>query len=105
MAVTSLYRMGSANTYDSAIQNIEGRQSKLSQMQEQLTSGKRVVRPSDDPTAAAQAERAITRMERIKADQRALEQQKNAIAMGESTLGDITDALQNFREVAYATKS
>ena len=102
MAVTSLYRMGSANTYDSAVQNIEGRQSKLSQMQEQLTSGKRVVRPSDDPTAAAQAERAITRMERIKADQRALEQQKNAIAMGESTLGDITDALQNFRELAVS---
>lgn len=73
MAGSTLSRLGTASSYDAAIQNLAGRQQNLSKLQEQLTSGKRVVRPSDDPTAAAQAERAITRMERIKADQRALE--------------------------------
>jgi len=96
---TSFSRIGSANTYDAAIRNITARQSALTALQENLTSGKKVVRPSDDPTAAANAERALTRIGRIAADQRALESQRNAILQAESTLGDITNALQRFREL------
>ena len=48
--------------------------------QEQLSSGLRVNRASDDPIAAAQAERAMVRLERIKTDQRALETQRSALA-------------------------
>lgn len=102
MAAPSLSRLGTANSYDSAITNLTRRQNGLSHLQEQLTSGKRVVRASDDPTAAAQAERAMTRIERIKTDQRALEQQKNSIASAETTLGEIHDALQHFRELAVS---
>ncbi|TXI73739.1 MAG: flagellar hook-associated protein 3 [Limnohabitans sp.] len=98
MAVNNT-RLGFANGYDNAIRNITSRQSKLATLQENLTSGKRVVKASDDPTAAAQAERSLTRLARIAADQRALEAQKNTITVGESTLGDITDALQRFREL------
>lgn len=97
--MTLLARLGTANTYDSALRNIENRQSALSNLQENLTSGKRVVRASDDPTAAAQAERALTRMSRIQTDQRALESQRNSITQAESTLGDVNDALQSFREL------
>ncbi|MCF8210663.1 MAG: flagellar hook-associated protein FlgL [Rhodoferax sp.] len=92
-------RLGSANTYDNALRNLGTRQAGLANLQENLTSGKRVNRPSDDPTAAAQAERARTRIDRIKADQRALDSQSNAIAQAEGTLGDVTDALQNIREL------
>lgn len=92
-------RLGSANTYDSAVRNISLRQSALSNLQENLTSGKQVVRASDDPTSAANAERALTRISRIATDQRALESQRNAIVSAESTLGDVTDALQRFREL------
>lgn len=102
MTTTSLTRVGSANTYDNALSNISGRQSALSGLQENLTSGKRVVRASDDPTGAAQAERALTRLSRIQTDQRALESQRNAITMAEGTLGDATDALQNFRELVVS---
>lgn len=98
MAVNNT-RIGFANGYDNAIRNLTSRQSKLATLQENLTSGKRVVKASDDPTAAAQAERSLTRLARIAADQRALEAQKNTIAVGESTLGDISDALQRFREL------
>lgn len=98
MAVNNT-RLGFANGYDNAIRNLSSRQSKLATLQENLTSGKRVVKASDDPTAAAQAERSLTRLSRIAADQRALEAQKNTISVGESTLGDITDALQRFREL------
>jgi len=95
----SFTRIGSANAYDTALRNVMNRQSALSNLQENLTSGKRVVRASDDPTGAAQAERAITRLARIETDQRALESQRNAITQAESTLGDVNDALQNFREL------
>ena len=98
--MTSFMRLGSANAYDTALRNIMNRQTSLADLQENLTAGKCVVRPSDDPTAAAQAERAITRSARIETDQRALESQKNSISQGESTLSDVTDALQSFRELA-----
>jgi len=98
----TVYRTSSANTYDAAIRNIGSRQTDLSALQENLTSGKRVVRPSDDPTSAALAERALTRISRIATDQRALESQKNAIVQAESTLGQVTDALQRFRELVVS---
>lgn len=100
--MTSFSRLGSANTYDNAVHNLSNRQSTLSQMQENLTSGKKVVRASDDPTGAAQAERALNRISRIATDQRALESQRSAIIMAESTLGDVTDALQSFRELVVS---
>src|SRR5450830_73682 len=99
---TSFSRIGSANTYDNALRNLSTRQSALSNLQENLTSGKKVVRASDDPTGAAQAERALNRISRIATDQRALESQRNSIAMAESTLGDVTDALQSFRELVVS---
>jgi flagellar hook-associated protein 3 FlgL len=101
--MTSLYtRLSSANAFDNSVRNIAGRQSSLANLQENLTSGKRVVRTSDDPTSAANAERALTRISRIATDQRALESQRNAIAMAETTLGEVTDALQNFRELVVS---
>ena len=90
-------RVATASMYDNSIRNIGGRQSSLAEQSEKLTAGKRVLRASDDPVAAAQAERAITRMERIKVEQSALSLQRNAMAEGESTLGDAVDLLQEMR--------
>lgn len=102
MSNPSFARLGSANTYDTARSNIMARQTALANAQEHLTSGKRVNTASDDPTAAAQAERALTRMSRIQTDQRALDAQRNAITQAESTLGDVNGALQNFRELVVS---
>ena len=99
MSNPSFARLGSANSYDAARSNLMTRQTNLVNAQEHLTSGKRVNTASDDPTAAAQAERALTRMSRINTDQRALDAQRNAITQAESTLGDVNDTLQNFREL------
>ena len=93
-------RLGSASMFDAGLRNIADRQARLASLQDNLTSGKKVVRPSDDPTASAQAERALTRLSRIQADQRALDTQRNSISIAESTLGDVTAALQSFRELA-----
>lgn len=103
MVTNTLSRLGSANTYDNALRNLSNRQSALSSLQENLTSGKKVVRASDDPTGAAQAERALTRIGRIATDQRALEAQRNSIITAEATLGDVNDALQSFRELVVTS--
>lgn len=99
MSTPSFSRLGTANTYDTARSHLLERQTALSNLQEQLTSGKRVNTASDDPTAAAQAERAMTRIGRIQADQRALESQRDSITQAEGTLGDVTSAMQRFREL------
>ncbi len=90
-------RLASATTYDNAVRQLTARQAQLAKLQEQLNASKKVLRPSDDPTGAAQAERAITRMGRVSTDQRALEVQRNAIATAESTLGAAKAAMDEFR--------
>ena len=86
--MSTINRVATANMYDNSIRNIGGRQNSLVDLNEKLTAGKRVLRASDAPVAAAQAERAITRMERIKVEQQALNIQRNAVAEAESSMGD-----------------
>jgi len=100
--MSTFYRVGTANMYDSTLRNLGARQSNLVGLQENLTSGKRVVRASDDPVAAAQAERALTRISRIQSEQRALEVQRNAVAQAESTMGDAIGLVQEMRQLIIA---
>ena len=101
----ALYRLSTANQYDIALRNIGQRQTSLSNLQENLTSGKRVVRASDDPVAAAQAERALTRISRNTTDLRALDMQRNTMELAESTLGEAGDAMQAFRELVVSASN
>lgn len=98
----NFFRVGTSTMYDSAVQNLGARQKTLVDLQENLTSGKRVVRPSDDPVAAAQAERAMTRIARIQAEQRQLEIQRGNVAQAESSLGDAISLVQALREKIVA---
>ncbi|WP_455556513.1 flagellar hook-associated protein FlgL [Comamonas sp.] len=95
----SIQRMGTAHMYDRTITNINKQQSELALQMEHATAGKRVIRASDDPVAAAQAERARNRMSRIESDQRVLDAQVSTISYAEATLGEINSALQQFREL------
>lgn len=95
----SIARIGSANMYDNTINNLSSRQSSLVDLMEKTTAGKRVLRASDDPVAAAQAERARTRIARSENDQRVLGAQRDVIAQGESVLGTAQSALQDFRDL------
>lgn len=95
----SITRMATASTYERTINNISKQQAELTQQMEHASAGKRVIRASDDPVAAAQAERARTRLTRIETDQRTLDAQAATMKYAESTLGSISDALQEFREL------
>lgn len=95
-------RIATASSYDGAIQNLLERQDALTTAQEQLTSGKRVNQASDDPTAAARAERARALIARTDAASRAVDASKNAMTLTESALGDATDLMQQARELVMA---
>ena len=95
-------RMGSANLFDNTLTKLTKRQADLSELQDKLSAGKRVLHASDDPAAAAQAERALTRSTRVQTEQRALGLQRNAMATAESTLGDATGALQTLRDLVIS---
>ncbi|SDM67655.1 flagellar hook-associated protein 3 FlgL [Oryzisolibacter propanilivorax] len=97
--MTTFQRVATANMYDSALRNLAARQKSVADLQENLTAGKRVVRASDDPVAAAQAERALTRISRIQAEQRQLEVQRGSMALAESTLGDAVGLVQEMRQL------
>ena len=99
---SSIPRIASATRYDNAMRNIGGRQTSLANLQDNLTSGKRVLRASDDPVAAAQAERAMTRISRIQTEQRALDVQRNGVAQAESSLGDAIGLMQEMRELVVS---
>ena len=92
-------RITSANAFESSVSNLQRRQQALSQSQEQLTSGKRVLRPSDDPAAAAAAERALAAESRAKAQMRALDSSRSAMQLSESALGGAGELMQQAREL------
>lgn len=91
-------RITTANAYDAVVANLQRRQQQLVDAQTQLTSGKRVQRASDDPAAAAQAERALAWQARVQTQQRALDASRNAMQLTESTLGNAGELLQQARE-------
>ncbi len=95
-------RIASAYAFESSLGNLQRRQQALSDAQQQLTSGKRVQRVSDDPTAAAQAARAMAAETRITSQQRALDASRGNMQLAESALGDAGELLQQARDLVVS---
>ena len=92
-------RISTANAYDLSVDVLSRRQADLAATQEQLSTEKRVNRASDDPAAAARAERALASEMRIDANQRAVDASQNAMTLTESAMGDAGDLLQEARDI------
>jgi len=95
-------RITTSMSFNNGVSNLLNRQGEMSEAQARLTSGKRVMRASDDPTAAARAERAIATVVRVESDLRALEASRNAMNLSERALGDAGDLMQQARELMIA---
>lgn len=95
-------RVSTAHSYDKSVASLQERQKALSEAQTQLTTGKRVNVASDDPTAAARAERALAAIARSEANQRSLDASRNVLNITESAMGDAVDLLQAARESLVA---
>ena len=98
-----MQRITTAQSFDTGVDRLQRRQTDLAAAQERLTSGKRVSRASDDPTAAARAERAQATEVRSQASQRALDASRNAMTLTESGLADAGELMQQAREAMVAS--
>ena len=96
-------RIPTAAAYGSTIEQLQRRQRDLGDLQQHIAAGKRVQRASDDPIAAARAERALTTESRSTAGARAVEASRTAMTQTESALGDAGDLLQQAREALVAS--
>jgi flagellar hook-associated protein 3 FlgL len=95
-------RISTANAFETGVATLQKRQSELNQTQQQLSSGKRINKLSDDPTASARAERARATEARATADQRAIDASRATVSQVEATVGDAGELLQQARELVVA---
>jgi flagellar hook-associated protein 3 FlgL len=95
-------RISTANLFETGVTTLQQRQSELNQLQQKLTSGKRIHKLSDDPSASARAERARANEARAVADQRAIDASRAALSQVEGAFGDAGEMLQQARELLVA---
>ncbi len=92
-------RVTTSNSFNRSIETLQRRAEAMADAQEQLISGKRIARASDDPTGAARVERSLAREARADASQRALEASRNAMVLAESAMADAGDLIHEAREL------
>ena len=92
------YRIASAQSRDSSLIALQRHEKSLSEARERLISGRRVDKPSDDPAAAARAERARVNQTRSEGLLRSMEASRTAMSLAESTMGGAIELLQGARE-------
>jgi len=95
-------RISTARATEAGIETLQKRQVQLAEAQERLTSGKRVHKASDDPAAAARAERALAGQMRAETSQRAVDASRTAMSLAETAMGDAIELMQQAREAMVA---
>lgn len=93
-------RIGTLNMFQQGIDAIVDRQTDLFRTQQQLSSGKRINRPSDDPSGAAQLVGLSDSLDLTRQYQRNIDSIRSRLQLEESSLAGIGDALQRARELA-----
>jgi flagellar hook-associated protein 3 FlgL len=93
-------RISTNQIYESGTLGIQSNQSGLYRLQNQLSTGRRILSPEDDPVAAAQA---LTASQSVKVEGQYIENQGNArsqLNLLEGTISSLTDLVQSVRERA-----
>jgi flagellar hook-associated protein 3 FlgL len=95
-------RISTTRVHEAGIETLQTRQVDLADAQVRLTTGKRVAKASDDPAAAARAERALAGEMRAQTSERAVEASRTAMSLSETAMGDVVELLQQAREAMVA---
>jgi len=93
-------RVSTAYFTQRGLTSILEQQARLADIQEQISSGKRILRPSDDPTGAAQILRLDQALSVTDQYQRNAGNALNRLTLEESTLDSVQDSLIRIREIA-----
>lgn len=93
-------RIGTLNMFQQGVDAMLERQTDVFRTQQQLSSGKRVNSPSDDPAAAAQLVGLSDSLDVTRQYQRNIDFIRSRLQLEDSSLAAVGDALQRARELA-----
>ena len=85
---------------ESSLRNIEANQNRLETLQNQITSGSRITKPSDDPIGAAQALDLLESLDQSQQYGRNIDQAVSWLNTSDTALQSVTDSLHRARELA-----
>ncbi len=100
-----MIRISSQQVFSGGIDRLQHLNVDLNKTLEQVSTGKRVNRASDDPVAAARILKLDQEVARIETYQRNVGMADNRLQQEESTLGSIVDVLQRVRELTVQAGS
>ncbi|WP_150913805.1 flagellar hook-associated protein FlgL [Marinobacter halotolerans] len=100
-----MIRVSSQQIFSGGINRLQDLNSNLAQTQEQISTGKRVNRPSDDPVAAARILKLDQELQRIDTYQRNVSLAENRLEQEEDALGRSVDVIQRVRELTVQAGS
>lgn len=92
-------RISTQQIFQSGVQRMQDITAQQSKTQEQLATGKRVTRPSDDPVAASRILQLGQELARTEQFQRNIEFAENRLEQQDSTLASVNDLLVRVREL------
>lgn len=94
-------RVSSSTIFESGLNAIQNQTASLLKTQQQIATGRRILTPADDPIAAG---RALELMQAAAVNKQHTQTNtiaaKNTLQLEEATLSNVTQVLQNFRELA-----
>lgn len=94
-----MIRISSQQVFSGGINRIQDLNTSLNKTSEQVSTGKRVNRPSDDPVAAARILKLDQELGRVETYQRNAQLADNRLKQEESTLASAVDVIQRIREL------
>lgn len=95
-------RVSTAMIFESGVAGIQAKQSEMLKTQQQLSTGRRIVTPADDPVASAQALQ-LTQADEINSRLRVNRDFAiGQLQVAETTVARVGDLLQRVREIAVA---
>lgn len=92
-------RISSQQIFNGGVNRLQDLNTQLQKTQQQISTGKRVINPSDDPVAAARLLKLDQQNAQIDQYQRGIDLAENRLQQEESALSNITDVIQRVREL------
>jgi flagellar hook-associated protein 3 FlgL len=93
-------RISTSLSQQLGINAITLQQARLNEIQQQISLGKKILKPSDDPAGAVQVLDLNQSLSRLDQFQKNLDYAENRLALSEGTLQSVTNSIQRVRELA-----
>lgn len=91
-------RIATLSSFERSLDAMNERRAGLTRAQLQLSTGKRVIAPSDDPLGAAQAERTRSQIARIAIERRTIDFARTMLGQADNAMASASETLQVARE-------